>query len=107
VWVGFDSSGPLGKEETGGRAALPAWIDYMREALDGVPDRPPEMPGSLVIVRIDPNTGLRVGAEHKDAIFEIFRASQVPLATQSELRVPANIGYHPSEVLQGASEDPF
>lgn len=33
AWVGFDNSTSLGRRETGGRAALPMWIDYMREAL--------------------------------------------------------------------------
>ncbi len=78
AWVGFDSSAPLGRGETGGRAALPAWIDFMRVALADTPDRPPEMPEGLVTVRIDPVTGLRVGAEQDDAIFEVFRVSHVP-----------------------------
>jgi penicillin-binding protein 1A len=78
TWVGFDKSAPLGRGETGGRAALPAWIDFMREALADTPDRPPEMPEGLVTVRIDPATGLRVGAEQEEAIFEVFRVSHVP-----------------------------
>ena len=78
AWVGFDSSAPLGRGETGGRAALPAWIDFMRVALADSPDRPPEMPEGLVTVRIDPTTGLRVGTEREDAIFEVFRISHVP-----------------------------
>ena len=107
VWIGFDSSAPLGKEETGGRAALPAWIDYMRQALQGVPDRPPEMPGTLVTVRIDPQTGLRVGADQKDAIFEVFRPTQVPQAAVSDFRGPASVGHQPAAISQGVAEDPF
>ena len=33
TWVGFDDYGPLGGREFGGTAALPIWIDFMREAL--------------------------------------------------------------------------
>ncbi|HYM47910.1 MAG TPA: penicillin-binding transpeptidase domain-containing protein, partial [Burkholderiaceae bacterium] len=33
AWIGFDQPAPLGRAETGGRAALPIWIEYMREAL--------------------------------------------------------------------------
>jgi penicillin-binding protein 1A len=33
VWVGFDEKKPLGSNETGGHAALPIWIDFMRVAL--------------------------------------------------------------------------
>jgi len=32
VWVGFDSRQSLGEKETGARAALPIWMDFMREA---------------------------------------------------------------------------
>jgi penicillin-binding protein 1A len=32
VWVGFDSRQSLGDKETGARAALPIWMDFMREA---------------------------------------------------------------------------
>jgi penicillin-binding protein 1A len=78
VWVGFDDSGPLGRGETGGRAALPAWIAYMREALKNVPEELPPMPPGLVTVRIDPDTGRRAAAGQPDAIFEVFRADNVP-----------------------------
>ena len=44
VWVGFDNFEPLGRNEQGGRAALPVWIDYMSVALEGVPDTPPQTP---------------------------------------------------------------
>lgn len=81
VWVGFDSAKPLGRGEVGGRAALPAWIDYMKEGLKGVPEKPLKMPEDMVIVRIDPTTGKLAGANQKDAIFEVFRAKNAP--TQS------------------------
>lgn len=37
AWVGFDNYSPLGHYETGGVAALPMWIDYMRVALKNEP----------------------------------------------------------------------
>src|SRR5262249_40768678 len=33
VWIGFDEKKPLGKDETGGRTALPIWMDFMRVAI--------------------------------------------------------------------------
>ncbi|MEW8210285.1 MAG: penicillin-binding protein 1A [Candidatus Thiodiazotropha taylori] len=30
TWIGFDDVSPLGRGEVGGRAALPAWIDFMQ-----------------------------------------------------------------------------
>jgi len=48
VWVGKDDFKPLGSGEYGGRAALPIWINYMREALDGVPLKAMEPPAGII-----------------------------------------------------------
>ncbi len=78
VWVGFDQIRPLGSQETGGRAALPMWIDYMRVALEGVPESLPEKPPGIVEVYIDKQTGLRARKGQKNAYLEIFREENVP-----------------------------
>jgi penicillin-binding protein 1A len=78
AWVGFDKPQPLGNHETGGRAALPMWIDYMKIALKGLPVRPLIQPPGMVTVRIDPKTGLLAGADLPNAIFETFRVENVP-----------------------------
>jgi penicillin-binding protein 1A len=83
TWVGFDSNAKLGRGEVGGKAALPAWIDFMRVALQEAPEDPPQMPADLVTVRIDPRTGERAAAGNDDAIFEIFRPDEVPEETAS------------------------
>ncbi len=44
VWVGFDKLEPLGRSETGGRSALPMWIDYMAVALEGVKEQKRQPP---------------------------------------------------------------
>jgi len=78
TWVGFDQVRSLGKWETGSRAALPMWIDYMGKALHGVPIRPLNRPSGLVTVRIDPETGLLADTNNKQAIFETFRPEYIP-----------------------------
>jgi penicillin-binding protein 1A len=78
VWVGFDQVHPLGRHETGARAALPAWISYMGAALRGVPEKPLDQPPGLVTVRIDPVTGLLASNTTPNAIFETFRTAHVP-----------------------------
>ena len=78
AWVGFDNPRPLGDRETGARAALPMWVDYMRDALKGVKEKELEQPPGLVSVRIDPKTGQLANPTTKDAIFEFFLADQVP-----------------------------
>ncbi len=61
AWVGFDDNSPLGSTETGGRAALPIWLNFMRVAHQGLPAREFEVPPGIVQVRIDPATGLLAG----------------------------------------------
>ncbi|MCP3140589.1 penicillin-binding protein 1A [Pyxidicoccus xibeiensis] len=62
AWVGFDDNSPLGGSETGGRAALPIWLQFMRVAHEGLPSREFEVPPGVVQVRIDPVSGLLAGA---------------------------------------------
>ena len=78
AWIGFDEFRPLGQRETGARAALPMWIAYMKEALDGVRQREIQPPEGIVTVRIDPETGELVGASHEGGVFESFRNERVP-----------------------------
>ncbi len=78
AWVGFDQVRSLGNRETGGRAALPMWIYYMKEALKGTPEKPLERPAGLVTVRIDPQNGLLAESNYPDAIFETFRSEYAP-----------------------------
>jgi penicillin-binding protein 1A len=78
VWVGFDRVQPLGNGETGGRAALPIWIDYMEKALEGMPKAALAQPPGLVTVRIDSKTGLRLRSGQAGGLFELFRPENVP-----------------------------
>jgi penicillin-binding protein 1A len=99
VWVGFDVPRSLGEGEVGGVAALPIWIDYMRVALTGVPERGIPQPEGMITVRIDPDTGLLASADSEDGIFETFRADQVPKrgAPESQ-RVSSDRPYQPQPV---------
>jgi len=77
-WVGFDSPRSLGRYETGGRAALPMWIDFMQAALKDVPEQLLEQPQDMVTVKIDPETGLLAG-NGTDGVYETFRSDYLPL----------------------------
>tara|TARA_B110000483_G_scaffold237650_1_gene312805 strand:+ start:45 stop:1208 length:1164 start_codon:yes stop_codon:yes gene_type:complete len=78
VWVGFDNQQTLGARETGGRAALPIWIKYMRLALSGMPEDLEPQPDDMVTVKIDAETGKRAGQDTVTSRFEIFRAANAP-----------------------------
>jgi penicillin-binding protein 1A len=72
TWVGFDQNRPLGKGETGGHAALPMWIDYMRVVLDGVPEKPLVQPPGIVTAHINRDTGKPTTASDPNAMLEYF-----------------------------------
>lgn len=59
AWMGFDQPKTLGRNETGGSAALPIWIDYMAVALKNVPEEPFNPPAGVMVMQIDPQTGVR------------------------------------------------
>jgi penicillin-binding protein 1A len=83
VWVGFDQERSLGEAEEGARTALPIWIQFMREALQGVPEQRRAMPDGLVTLRISAATGTLVSAENPDGVPELFMVNHLPSADQA------------------------
>jgi penicillin-binding protein 1A len=82
-WVGLDDFGSLGRGEFGAKAALPIWIDFMRVALEGVPEQPFDMPEGIARVRVDRYSGLLAGAGDPDAILEVMKSEDATrLASQ-------------------------
>jgi len=61
AWMGFDQPKTLGRNETGGSAALPIWIDYMGVALKGEPEESLNPPPGIIVMQVSPETGLRTG----------------------------------------------
>jgi len=88
VWVGFDLERPLGEGEEGSRTAVPIWVNFMREALRGQPDRPRPLPPGLVSLRISPKTGALAGANDADAIYETFMEDHLPPAANTGNSLP-------------------
>ncbi len=78
VWVGFDSEQPLGKGETGGRAACPIWLGFMKRVLENKPVQVFQAPEGVVFANIDAGTGKLPIAESTNTIFECFKEGTVP-----------------------------
>lgn len=79
AWVGFDDSHQLGKGETGGKVALPMWIEFMKTALEGVPDDKPLIePEGIVRAYINSGDGLLLNQNNKNGLWEYFTAETVP-----------------------------
>ena len=57
VWVGYDEKKTLGAGETGARAALPIWMDFMKVAMAGKEAEsfapPPDLPPNPLAQKVD------------------------------------------------------
>ncbi len=83
AWIGFDDFSPLGNLETGGVAALPMWIEFMRVALKDIPETELAKPEGIVKAFISPWTGLLTTSANKGGIWEYFQAEHVPTSYSS------------------------
>lgn len=72
VWVGFDQPASLGRGETGGRAALPIWIEFMRTALQDIPEKPLIPPDTVLRLTINSETGKPTTLDDPLAMEEYF-----------------------------------
>ena len=78
VWVGARRQpGRSAKREEGARTAVPIWVDFMREALRGVPEKPRSIPEGIVEMKINARTGGTRNAD-EDPVFEYFRVDKLP-----------------------------
>jgi penicillin-binding protein 1A len=91
AWIGFDTPQTLGRNETGGRAALPMWMSYMGAVLGGVPERPFAPPEGVVAMRVDPDSGLRL-TDAKGGVMDFFYHEYLP----SEYVVESQTGAGPA-----------
>ncbi|MBF0621663.1 MAG: PBP1A family penicillin-binding protein [Magnetococcales bacterium] len=83
VWVGRDDSSALGPRETGSKAALPIWIDFMKTALEDRLDTDFVLPPGIHLEAIDHYSGESVGNETKHMILEAFKDGQGPTPRQA------------------------
>jgi penicillin-binding protein 1A len=83
VWMGNDEKKPIGYNETGTTAALPMWIDFMKEyiALYGDREHMPtfDPPGNIVFMPIDRMTGEPTTAGAEGSVNEAFISGTQPI----------------------------
>lgn len=80
VWVGFDTPAHLGKRESGATAALPIWIDYMRIALEDIPENPITPPLGITTRFVNKKNGRPTSKDDPNGYQEYFMAGTVPSA---------------------------
>jgi penicillin-binding protein 1A len=78
VWVGMDQYSTLGNKETGARAALPIWIDFMDQVLAGRPYHDFSLPEGVAKVRIDAESGLLASENCPNAVTVMFKKGTEP-----------------------------
>jgi penicillin-binding protein 1A len=97
VWVGYDVKRSLGSAETGGRLALPLWINFMEKVLADLPPEDFPVPENVVAVPVNHMTGRPILREEKDTILEYFIKGTEPAPL--EARSPR----HPARSVQASS----
>lgn len=80
AWVGFDNNMPLGYGETGGKTALPIWMDYMQAAIAkyGAPEFTP--PEGIVNIMVNKETGRPLREGETGGFLETFAEGMDPSA---------------------------
>ncbi|MDA8010930.1 MAG: penicillin-binding protein 1A [Gammaproteobacteria bacterium] len=80
VFIGFDDPSHLGRRESGAVAALPIWVDYMRDALKGAPERPLIPPPGIAARFINRESGRLTAPEDPDGYEEFYMEGSEPRA---------------------------
>jgi len=86
-WIGFDQPKKLGPNETGSVTALPIWMNYMAQALKGVPEMFQRVPEGVVSAKVNEN-----GMQAPDGRPEYFFRENIP-----PVQPPVDPGAHTPE----------
>jgi penicillin-binding protein 1A len=86
VWVGHDRPISMGHGETGSRAALPIWVEYMEAALRDRPVRRFERRPGVVYRRVDHDTGLLADVSTRRSYWAAFVAGSQPRQAAAPVR---------------------
>jgi len=78
VWIGQDDGASLGQRETGAKAALPVWIEFMQAALENEPHQYFDIPDDVSQIRMDPITGLAQPEDSKQSVVALFKKGTEP-----------------------------
>jgi len=78
VWIGQDRPNTLGKWETGSKAALPIWIDFMSEALADRPYQHFDIPDDVVKAYMDPVNGRLLSDDAANGVTALFKKGTEP-----------------------------
>lgn len=78
VFVGFDELKPMGKWETGSRAASPIWVSYRKAVEEDYPYQDFTQPPGIVMVRVDGTSGKLASPRSTSEFFLPFKVGTEP-----------------------------
>lgn len=88
VWVGYDDQRSIGPKETGARAAIPIWVEFMKKAHERRESEDFIAPEGLVFKQIDSRTGLLATEHCTRTIREAFLPGTEPRNYCDETNLP-------------------
>ena len=77
VYVGMDNPKPLGKFETGSKAALPIFREFIEKSVKKSEARPFKVPEKMTLMVVDPSTGEKAKFNSKNTIIEAYKSKNV------------------------------
>jgi len=78
VWVGMDNHSSLGKGETGSLAALPIWINFMKQVQAESAFHYFDMPDNVIKKRVNPLNGLASSGTSTHGVWALFLKGTEP-----------------------------
>lgn len=82
VWVGNDSFTTLGNRETGAKAALPIWVEFMKKALAKKSHQYFDIPDDIVQLNMDLHTGRPLSESSSHGVTAFFKKGTEPKNVQ-------------------------
>ena len=73
----MDNPKPLGKFETGSKAALPIFESFVKKAVKKSDSRPFKVPQNMTLMVVDPITGEKAKFTSKNTIIESYKSKNI------------------------------
>ena len=90
VYVGYDEPKSLGKYETGSKAALPIFKNFIEKALYKEDMKPFRVPTNIYFFPVDYNTGKGLDFSNSKAIIEAFKENSIEEIRSKNLNLGQN-----------------
>ena len=85
VYVGHDNPKSLGKTETGSRAAMPIFKDFIKSAVNKYEARPFKVAKGIKMMVVDSKTGKKANFGSKKTIIESFKEEKIENMTNIDI----------------------